>query len=313
MIKLPNSPHLISKNDCIIVGLSGGPDSVYLLHALAALRETHNLTLIAAHLNHETRKESDADEQFCRDLCAKLNVPFISKSLSQFSPTLAKKGSPEALWRVARRTFFASVAAEHGAEKIALGHHRDDQVETFFIRLIRGSSLAGLTCMKLQEGPYIRPLLSLSKADIVRALTAHSISYLQDSSNKSDAFLRNRIRNKAIPALAACDERFSQNVTATMARLADADAILQQCAQDYLTQTDDGTQLNLESFLQAPSALQHYVITAWLKSAQVAFTPSQGFFDEIIRFLAQPGTGQHALHQNWCVAKKKNMARITDA
>ena len=150
--------NLINPHDTIIIGLSGGPDSVFLLHALLHIKDKYNLTLIAAHLNHEWRPEADAEEELCRHL-ARTILNFVSQKLSCLIITVKKNGSKEQDARLMRRHFLESVAHTYNAQRIALGHHAQDQQETFFIRLIRGSSLTGLTGIKPHAGLYIRPLL----------------------------------------------------------------------------------------------------------------------------------------------------------
>ena len=153
--------NLIAESSKIILGLSGGPDSIYLLHKLASLRNTGTIKeLIAAHLDHEWRQDSAKDVAFCKQACKSLNVPFVSKKLSELN--LSFKGSPEEIGRNARRYFLEQIRTKHNADLIALGHHLQDQEETFFIRLIRGTSLSGLCAMWPKKGFYIRPLLQMN-------------------------------------------------------------------------------------------------------------------------------------------------------
>ncbi len=154
---------LIHDGARIIIGLSGGPDSVFLLHALAQLRTTRKLFLVAAHLDHEWRTESAQDMQFCKTLAESYAIPFVAKKISQLSLSYKSNGSKEEYGRKARRFFFESLAQEYNADAIALAHHADDQQETFFIRLMRGATVSGLYGMKPKDGLYIRPLLSIKK------------------------------------------------------------------------------------------------------------------------------------------------------
>ena len=213
-----NSHKLLADNQTIIIGLSGGPDSVFLLHFLAHLRPTYNLTLVAAHLDHQWRENSADDVLFCRQLCDTLNIPLASNTISDLGLSLKFNGSQEEIGRKARRFFLESVKAQQNAHTIALGHHAQDQQETFFIRLVRGASLSGLTGMKVKEKDYIRPLLATNKKVILEYLHANNISYLRDPSNESDAYLRNRIRKHVIPALQLCDTRFETNFASTLER-----------------------------------------------------------------------------------------------
>lgn len=137
-----NTYALLPHGGTIIVGLSGGADSVFLLYALYMLRSTYNIQVIAAHFNHEWRGQAaDRDEEFCKDLAQKLDIPFVRSSMSMLKNNITYNGSKEAIGRAARRTFFASAYTEYNADAVALAHHASDQIETFLIRLIRGASL----------------------------------------------------------------------------------------------------------------------------------------------------------------------------
>ena len=156
---------LIKNNQTILVALSGGPDSVCLLHQMHEIAPVYNLKLIAAHLNHEWRgKDSDQDEEFCKALCEKLQIPFFSKRLSQLSGLPAYNGSKENYARRARKLFLHEIAQQNSAYAIATAHHQDDHIETFFIRLIRGASLAGISGIKalaLRKGKLFMTRLEL--------------------------------------------------------------------------------------------------------------------------------------------------------
>src|SRR5260221_9609791 len=127
-----------------------------------------------------------------------------------------------------RRYFFEKVLQEHNADCIALAHHAQDQEETFFIRLIRGSSLTGLTAIKAKHGHYIRPLLETNKSDILAWLHENNIPYATDTTNDSSDYLRNRIRMNVLPALRTCDDRFATNFLSTLNRLQSTEQFLEQ-------------------------------------------------------------------------------------
>jgi tRNA(Ile)-lysidine synthase len=305
---------LIERDNIIIIGLSGGPDSVFLLHMLNTLRQKYNLTLIAAHLNHEWRAEAGAEEEFCRDTATELNIPFISARLSSLTTQKKYNGSKEEFARNMRRQFLEQVAHEHNAQRIALGHHAQDQQETFFIRLIRGTSLAGLTGMQPKSGSYIRPLLETNKSDILAWLSQHSIAYATDLSNESPDYLRNRIRSTVLPALQQCDERWNNNFLTTISRLQQDNELLDHIAQttlDTLVTTMDSKQvLDVTQFMATHSALHHRVIIQWIIRNNVQFPITQAFLDEIIRFLSHERGGTHAIHEAWSLVKKQNKAWI---
>ena len=184
----------------ILVALSGGADSVALMHALLELRERFDLHVTAAHLNHRIRAfESDRDENFVREMCARLGVELRvarARGLDADSANLEERA------RDARYRFLNRAADALGAEYIALAHHADDQAETVLMRMIRGAGIAGLAAMS-ERGPgrLVRPMLGLYRAEILDYLHLRGISFVEDSSNLSREILRNRIRNELIPML----------------------------------------------------------------------------------------------------------------
>lgn len=183
---LSRANNLFKQNDKIIVGLSGGPDSVFLLHFLLHIKNEYNLELIAAHLDHQWRDNSNIDAKFCADLCANLNVTFISEKAENLTPSKKFNGSKEEFARNLRRSFFENLLKKFEANSIALAHQKDDQIETFFLRLYRGTSLAGLTGIKIKNENYIRPLLNTNKSEILDMLHANNIKYVIDPTNSCD-------------------------------------------------------------------------------------------------------------------------------
>ena len=309
-----NDKKLLSPGTTVIVGFSGGPDSLFLLLLLVKLQELYNLKIIAAHLDHGWRTTSHEDKDFCQNFAEKLGVPFVSAHASQLTPERKANGSLEETGRYLRRQFFEETANTYGAQAIALAHHRDDQHETFFIRLLRGAGVTGLSGMWPQQGLYIRPLLTLSKSAIVNYLDSNNYTYLTDPTNQSDLFLRNKIRNSVLPTLATCDSRLSNSLERTIDNLQEAELFLKELTtKTYNTITiihENSKILLVKDFLNLNLFLQKRVLVEWLCSYQVPFTPSHNFFAEIIHFLEQPESKTHKLHSSWSISKKKNQATI---
>ena len=207
---------LLTPNTTIIVGFSGGPDSVCLLHLLSLLQEKMNLKLIAAHLDHSWRKESQDDALWCQQFCQKLGIEYASTTSTKLNFEPKYNGSKEDLGRKLRRHFFEYLAAKYNAQTIALAHHADDQIETFFIRLLRGSSIPGLSGMSMQDGLYFRPLLQFTKSDILMYLKKNKLNYLLDSTNSQKNFLSNRIRLDLLPILSTIDSRWQTTIPNTV-------------------------------------------------------------------------------------------------
>ncbi len=306
--------NLIIPGSRIIVGLSGGPDSTFLLYILKELQEEFALDLIAAHLDHGWRENSYLDIDFCKELTNKLNVKFVYAKAKELDFKPKNKGSKEDLGRQMRRYFFAKVAQEYNAKSITLAHHLQDQQETFFIRLIRGTTLSGLVSMKPIDGIYIRPLLEINKSDILQYLQENKISYLVDPTNFSQEFLRNRIRSNVLTALQACDNRFDSNFLRTLNHLKDTENFLQKLVEEKFNEiakkTDNDFELNLEQLLALDKFLQKKVIFYWLYKSGVSFELTERFIEEIIRFLQKPGNSTHNIHFQWKIQKNKNLAIV---
>jgi len=200
---------LIDTGETIVVGVSGGVDSVVLLYVLNRLSSELKTNLIVAHFNHCLRGyESDKDECFVKELASKLNLPFKSEQGEVRLLVDKEKLSIEMAARRLRHLFLARTAKEYKAKKIALAHQSDDQIELFFLRLLRGSGSEGLSGMKpISPSPVdselliIRPFLKLWKRELLRYAQENYIDYQEDSTNVSGDFLRNKIRNELIPLL----------------------------------------------------------------------------------------------------------------
>ena len=202
--------HLISPKDLIFVALSGGLDSMALLHAFLGIKETLELDLRAIHINHGVRgAEAERDEQFVRRHCRKLSVPLMVRKLEISGKT------DEQTLRRARYAEFEKILHEFKGAKIATGHTLNDNVETLLMRLAGGSSLKGLTGIPLKRGPYIRPFLFLPRNEIRKFVEQQEIPFVEDSSNRDLKYLRNKIRFKLLPVL---EEIFGTQVMSGMAK-----------------------------------------------------------------------------------------------
>lgn len=306
---------LIQKSNTIIVGLSGGPDSVYLLHQLHIIKDEYNLTLIAAHLDHQWRKDSDKDVLFCKQLCEKLDITFVHGKASQLEHSFKYNGSKEELGRNLRRHFFESLRNEYKADSIALAHHEDDQLETFFIRLVRGTTISGITGIKEKDDLYIRPLLNCSKKEILDFLKTNSIQFLTDHTNESDEFLRNKIRNKLVPAFEDCDARAKKNTLRFMHQLHQTENYLQKQTEELFALIVINKTMDIMQFQKASNFMQKRIISLWLQKDAPTFTLTETFINEIIRFLLHTHNPSHKkthqLNNQWALYKTLNKAFIS--
>ena len=192
---------LFHKGDKIVIGISGGVDSVCLFLVLRELKERFGLSLFAVHINHGIRSEADDEECFVRDLCEEDGTPF--RAFHYDIPAEAERlgcGLEEA-GRIMRRQAFGQAADEWGCDRIALAHHRDDQAETILLNLFRGAGANGLSGIRPVQGMYIRPLLSCTKEEIISYVTAAGREWRHDASNDEETFRRNYIRHTLLPLL----------------------------------------------------------------------------------------------------------------
>ncbi|OIO28654.1 MAG: tRNA lysidine(34) synthetase TilS [Nitrospirae bacterium CG_4_10_14_3_um_filter_44_29] len=191
---------MLSEKDSVLIGLSGGPDSVCLLHALNNLKDEYNLALHAIYIDHGLRPdEIPAEIEFCRKLCETLGVPFITKSIDVKSYAGEYGLNKQEAARELRYKVFEDVALEIGSNRIALAHNADDQTETFFMRILRGAGQKGLSGIPPVRGKIIRPLIEIERRYIEEFLDGISQSFIVDSSNLKKDYFRNWLRLAVMP------------------------------------------------------------------------------------------------------------------
>jgi tRNA(Ile)-lysidine synthase len=211
---------LIVRGESVLVAVSGGPDSVALLHLLAERAAAWQLRLGVAHLDHGLREESARDADFIRQLAENLALPLHTERVDVRDLQRRWHLSIEAAGRKARYQFFQETVDRHGFNKVALAHHADDNAETLLLNLLRGSGRLGLGGMPpMRAGCFIRPLIRADRADVLDYLRRRNLSALADPSNRDNDFLRNRIRNQLIPLL---EREYQRGVRAVLHRSAEA-------------------------------------------------------------------------------------------
>ncbi len=213
--------------DRVICALSGGADSVALLFGIYLLKEKLGIRLEAAHFNHSLRgTESDGDEAFVRQLCHQFDIPL---HVGRGQVVAGKKGL-EAAAREARYAFFSTLDG-----KIATAHTADDNAETVLLHLVRGTGLKGLGGIAPIRGNILRPMLGITRQQVLEFLKEYNLTYRTDSSNHTDDFLRNRLRHHVLPLLQAENPRLAEKLSATALRLRqDEEALAQAAAYDVL-------------------------------------------------------------------------------
>lgn len=218
LLKFIREQDMIQPGDTVICAVSGGADSVALLFSLYLLKDKLNVRLEAAHFNHHLRgEESDRDEAFVRELCDRYDIPL---HVGSGQVTAGKKGL-EAAARDARYTFLRGLKG-----KIATAHTADDNAETVLMHLVRGTGLKGLGGITPIHGKVIRPMLACTRRDVEGFLEEWCLSHIEDSSNQSDSFLRNRIRHHVMPLLHAENPKIAENLSQMALRLREDEEFL---------------------------------------------------------------------------------------
>ena len=252
---------LINKRDKIVIGVSGGPDSVALLYLLDSLKNELRLKLHIAHLDHMLRDDSCKDREFVQVLAQRLRLPITTAQINV--KELAKRGSLEEIARNARLGFLFKVAKDIKANKIALGHNLDDQAETVLMRILRGAGLYGLSGIlpkrEISGFQIIRPLIEIRRQVIESFLKKKKIRPRLDKTNFEDIYLRNKIRNKLLPLL---ERNYNKNIKEILSNMAQSIG----SDYDYLNRVTlrtirySGSKINLHKFLRLHPAIQRIAL-----------------------------------------------------
>ena len=258
---------LIKKKDKLILGISGGPDSIYLLHLVCRLKDEYKLHIVCAHFNHKLRDEADQEEQFVKKVCKTLGVNCLSESkpVKKFFTG----DSLEQTARALRFDFFLNCSRQTKIKKIALAHHKDDLVETVLMRIVRGSGLRGLRGFlprtRFKSLNVVRPLVEIRKNEITNWLKKEKVPYCTDKSNFDDKFLRNRLRLKILPLL----EEINPNIVDNLCNMAETVGLdydflyrfSRDCFQSLKRrETKADLRLDLEGLKKLPKAVYNNVI-----------------------------------------------------
>lgn len=268
LLKHVRQDGLVSPEDRVAVAVSGGPDSVALLHVLSAWRGPLKLELIVVHVDHGLRgRESADDAAFVERLARQLDVPFCLKRLNLQRLLRERKGeSRQAVAREKRYELLWEASQEWGGTKVALGHTQDDQAETVLMGMLRGAGLAGLSGMPAQRPPcVIRPFLHVSRAEIVQYLNRKPCGFRVDSSNASPKYLRNRIRRELIPLLRTFNPKVVRVLSRQAAVFRQEHQLLDDAAKAALESVriddaPDGVTLSRSQFLTHPLPIQRRMI-----------------------------------------------------
>lgn len=286
---------LFGLTDKVLVALSGGADSVALLRVLLQL----GYRCEAAHCNFHLRgAESDRDEAFVVRLCETLRVPLHKVDFQTKEYAAGKSISIEMAARELRYAWFESLLPVCGARVIAVAHHRDDSVETFLLNLVRGTGIKGLKGIAAVNGRVVRPMLGVSRADILDYLEALQQDYVTDSTNLVDEYMRNKIRLNVLPLLRELNPSVDDTLAETAMRLSDTSAVYQQAMHEAAQRVRKENSISIAGLLAevAPQALLYELLyPLGFNSAQVG---------EVFRSL-KAESGRRFLSKEWELLKDR--------
>lgn len=217
VLKTIKENNLINDGDSIVVGVSGGPDSITLLDILIKLQREIQFNIVVAHINHMIRKEAILDQKYVEQYCKTKNIPFYVKEAKVEEIAKKQKIGTEEAGRNLRYEFFNEILEKTKSNKIATAHTKNDNAETVLMNIIRGSGTSGLKGIEIKrENKYIRPLLEVSRTQIEEYCKENNLEPRIDSSNMENIYTRNKVRNLLIPYI---KEEFNPNIIETIDRL----------------------------------------------------------------------------------------------
>ena len=211
---------LIENGDRVVLGVSGGPDSIAMLNILHKIRQSGllNFEIFVAHINHGLRENAKLDEVFVENFCQEMKVPFFVKHVYVAEIAKQQKRGLEETGRKVRYDFFDEIQQKVDANKIAIAHNQNDLAETIIMNILRGTGTKGLIGIEKKKGKYIRPLLETQRFEIEAYLKEERIEARQDESNSDNTFTRNKIRNIVLPYL---EKEFNPSIIGTLERLSE--------------------------------------------------------------------------------------------
>ena len=258
--------NLIESGDTIVIGVSGGPDSICMLHVLNEIKKEMNFSIYVAHVNHMIRDVAESETKYVEDFCKKLDVECFTKRIDVLKLAKEEKKGTEETGRDIRYEFFGEVAEKVKANKIATAHNNNDSIETVIMNILRGSAISGLKGIEPIREKFIRPLIEIEREDIEAYCKEYNLEPKYDETNNENDYTRNKIRNIAIPYI---KKEFNPNIVKTLTRLTlvarEEDNYLNEVAKkEYdsmvLDKTETGIILDLKLFNSLELVIKRRVI-----------------------------------------------------
>lgn len=297
---------LVENGDRIVVGFSGGPDSVFLVEMFLKLREKIDFDIVLVHINHLLRgEEAQRDEDFSINYGKSKGLKVFARKINITSLGKEKGLSLEEAGREARYSFYKEVLEKSNSNKIALAHNKDDQIETFMFRLTRGTGLSGLEGIATKRDRYIRPISEIYKSEIVNYLDENNISYCIDSTNLENEFTRNSIRIDLIPFIEKrYNPKFKDKIFSLIEEIRDINIFIEKEIEQF---SYDET-INIESILKFPKSIRGKILSKYLYKYGLEVNRKKISLIESI--LEKGGSQEISLDSQYILKKEYNILKI---
>ena len=303
---------LLKDNDKIVLGISGGPDSMCLLHVLNSLKEKYNLNLICAHVNHGLRKESEEEKEFVKKYCEDKNIIFEYMKIENYK----KNKFSEQEGREKRYLFFEELINKYNANYLMTAHHGDDLIETVLMRLVRGSNLKGYEGISLisknDKYKIVRPLLNLNKEEILDYLKKEKIPYVIDKSNECEKYTRNRFRKQVLPFLKKEDKNVQLKFLKYSKELNRYNNYVNNIIEEKIDKIYKNNKIIINEILKEDEFLQEKIIEYIIQDIQKTeiFNINDKAFKNIMELLKKDQNSQINLCDNFIARRSYNYLYI---
>ena len=247
---------LIENGDSIVIGVSGGPDSICLLHVLNELKNELNFKIYVAHINHMIREEADSETEYVKEFCEKLGIECYIKRIDVIKIANNLKRGTEETGRKIRYEFFNEVLEKTVSNKIATAHNNNDKVETILMNILRGSGLSGLKGIEaIRDKKFIRPLIETSREEIEQYCADNNLNPKIDKSNNANIYTRNKVRNVVIPYI---KQEFNPNILKTINRLSEVATEESEYLNKVTAETFNRIQIKTEDCINTELHTSHF-------------------------------------------------------
>lgn len=303
---------MIKDGDKVIVGFSGGPDSVFLTTMLIKMQEFIKFSIILVHINHMLRGEdADADENFCYEFSKKHNLKLYAKREDIKKYAKENKMGLEQAGRNVRYQYYRDIMEKEKGSKMALGHNLDDSIETTLFNLIRGCGITGLTGISPKNDNIIRPIINIYKKDIVKYLDTHNIAYCIDKTNFENDYTRNKIRLDLIPYI---EKEFNPQFRGKMANLIDEMQDMVDFMNVELTRYSHKQELNIDEIKYFPKNIKNRIIFRFLlintSASVVPVDITREKIKNIEKLIETSGSASIDLSYKYILVKEYNILKV---